>query len=182
MDSVLYFVILFVFFMLVYVLAIIIRKAQWKNKIGIYQRYIAAQFPLIPKEEPLLVATQISQKLTPTIAITLDQSNRSVILFFENGKQAVTHKIYPYSSLTEVYRMPRIFSRKTGLFTKIHGYEETLLLSFNDGSKYPFIASSISNKYGTDKGADVVRNIFNPWEQKLRGMIQPPPPPPPAVN
>jgi len=36
---------------------------------------------------------------------------------------------------------------------------------------YQFILENISNKHGTDQGADVVRNVFAPFESKLKALL-----------
>lgn len=175
MEFVLIFVGTFVLYMLVFFLAYAYGKARMKKKIAAYEAYITQNFPHIPKEEPLLAAKQLSKKLNPTIGLKIDSSKSEIIVLTESGKSGVAAKAYPYHQLTAVNRTYQILSR--GLLPKTYSYEETLALSFADGNTFRFVAENVSNKYGSDQGADFVRNFFSPWEQRLKSVMAPTAPP-----
>jgi len=59
-----------------------------------------------------------------------------------------------------------------GIFPKTYSYEKTMMIKFKDGSAYSFILEGISDRYGEGRGSDLVRNIFDPWEEKLNEIIK----------
>ncbi len=162
------FLILFVVFFALYMVIFVIGLARSKAKRGKYQAYILQQFPHLQGQD-FLMAKQLSKKLNPTIALIIDQTKNNLILLFETAGKGFTHLQYPSKSLRAVARTTQILSR--GFFPKTFSYEETLALNFEDGKTYPFVIETISNKYGNDKGATLVKGILDPWEQKLKGFM-----------
>lgn len=175
MEFILIFVGTFVLYMLVFFISFAFGKARMKRKIAAYKAHIAQYFPHLSSEEPLLAAKQLSRKLNPTIALAIDNAKGEIVVLTEAAKNTVAHKAYPFDQLTSVNRTCQVLAR--GFLPKTFSYEETLALTFADGNTFRFVAENISNKYGNDAGADFIRNLFTPWEQKLRGMMLPTTPP-----
>lgn len=177
MGYVVEFVVVFVLIFAVYMIAYFITAGGVKKKKAAYQAYINQNFSLLPNKD-FLMAYQLSQKLNPTIVLLVDDSKKDIIILMPMGGKGYTQKIYPQGSLLNVFRTYRIITR--GAINKTYIYEETLILTFNDNVSYNFLMWGLGNAYGTTKGADTVRNIIAPWEQKMRAMlpIQPPPPVP----
>ncbi len=154
----------FALFMLFYFIGL----ARGKSKRNKYQTYILQQLPHLQGQE-FLMAKQVSMKLDPSIALIIDPTQSNLILLFEAGAKGCTHIIYPSTSLRAVTRTSQILSR--GALPKTYSYEEALSLAFSDNRTYLFIVETISNQYGNDKGAEAIRNIMSPWEQKLQALL-----------
>jgi hypothetical protein len=161
----------FVLFMLFYLIGL----ASGKSKRKKYQTYILQQFPHLQGQD-FLMAKQVSMKLNPSIALIIDPTKNEMILMFEAGAKGCTHIIYPFASLRAVTRTSQILSR--GALPKTYSYEEAISLAFADSRTYLFIVETISNQYGNDKGAEAIRNIMSPWEQKLQALLPKNAPPP----
>jgi hypothetical protein len=168
MESVIVFIVVFVIVFGIMMIAFFIGRARSKSIKKRYQAYLLQQFPHLQGQD-FLLANQVSKKLNPTIAMIDDPVNKNIIIVFEPSKGTFQHVVYPIKSLKTVNRSYQILSR--GALPKTYSYEEALALTFEDGKTYLFILENISNQYGNDKGADFVRNIMAPWEQKLKAQI-----------
>lgn len=177
MNFIVEFVVLFVVFFAIFMIAYFIAAANAKKKRAGYQAYINQNFPALQNQD-FLMAYQVSQKVNPTIALALDESKKDTIILMPVKGKGFSYKIYPFGSLRNVFRTYQILSR--GAINKTYIYEETLMLTFDDNITYKFLTWGLSNAYGTTKGADAVRNIIAPWEQKMRALlpVQVPPPVP----
>lgn len=146
--------------------AFIIGGLRQKKKISIYKEYVKEKFPDLPDE--LLMANQTSKSAAFEIGLVINEPGKKLILLFKT-KGEMTHKVYPFESLSEVNSSSEVISR--GLPTqKTYSYQRTMSLSFIDGNSYQFILENISNKQGV-KGSDVVLDMFRPWENKLNQIV-----------
>ncbi len=171
MELLLVFVITFVFFMAVWIIALLIGRSISKKKLSSFRKYLQDQLPEInPDDQEVLIAKQVSKQVRPDIALVINQENEEIIILQEIKGQGIRHQRYDFGDLTEVKTTDQILSR--GLFPKTYSYEETLHVSFNDGKRYALIIENISNKQGKDQGADVVRNIIAPWHRKLNAILE----------
>ena len=100
------------------------------------------------------------------IALIINETKKELILFFTDKGKEINHKILPFRDLTAVESSDKVIGR--GVFPKTYSYEKTIMLKFNNGSTYNFILEGISDKYGEGRGSELVRNIFAPWEEKLK--------------
>ncbi len=162
------FIAIFVGIIALVVGAYLIGLAGGKARRKKYQGYILQQFPHLQGQD-FLMAKQLSMKLKPSIALIIEPTRNDLILLFETGNKGVTHLVYPAASLGAVTRTAQVLTR--GGSPATYSYEETLALTFSDNNTYRFIVENISNLYGNDKGADFIRNIMNPWEQRLRALL-----------
>jgi hypothetical protein len=171
MDSILVFVITFVLFMAVWIVALLIGRAINKKKLGNFRKYIEEKLPDIdPEKEQILIAKQKSKQASPDIALLMPNNSREIIILVDEKGSGIVHKVYCYEDLKAVRSLDQILTR--GLFPKTYSYEETLQMEFNDGKSYQMILENISNKQGNDKGADVIRNMFAPWRRKLNEILE----------
>ncbi len=171
MDSILVFVITFVVFMAVWIVAMLIGRAINKKKLGNFRKYIQENLPDIdPEKEQILIAKQKSKQISPTIALLMPENSREIILLVDEKGTGITQKLYGYKDLTTVRSLDQVLSR--GFFPKTFSYEETLQMDFNDGKSYQMVLENISNKQGNDQGADVIRNMFAPWRRKLNEILE----------
>jgi hypothetical protein len=86
-----------------------------------------------------------------------------------SGKE-ITHKLYSATDLIALKRTNQMISR--GFAPKTWSYEECLDLGFGDGNHYQLYIENISNRDGTDAGANAVRDYFQPWYEKLNSFLQ----------
>jgi hypothetical protein len=170
------FIVIFVGIIALVLGAYLIGFAGGKARRKKYQGYILQQFPHLQGQD-FLMAKQLSMKLKPSIALIIEPTRNDLILLFETENKGVTHLVYPAASLGAVTRSAQILTRGG-----TNSYEETLALTFSDNNTYRFIVENISNLYGNDKGADFIRNIMNPWEERLRALLPANPQPPAATG
>jgi len=171
MEYLLIFVVTFVGFMVIYIVAMVIGRAISKKKLGNFRKYIQEKLPNIDSEKSeVLIAKQKSKQVRPDIAMLIDEADGSIIVLQDNQKEGITHHSYKYADLTAVDTTDQILSR--GLMPKTYSYEETLHITFNDGQSYQMTLENISNKNGNDQGADVIRNLFAPWRRKLNAVLE----------
>jgi len=164
MDFILGFLAIFIFFFVLFMVVWFISFLVAKKKLGIFKKYALQHFPDL-KDQELLIAKQTSKKAKLDIALIINDSKEELVLLLDAPGKGITHKIYSFQNLKVVESFNTILER--GFAPKTYSYEQTLALKLDDGSTYRFIMANISNKRGSDKGADVVRNTFAPWEEKL---------------
>jgi hypothetical protein len=171
MDTLLYFVILFVLFMAVWFVSLMISRAISKKRLRGFREYIQQNLSDFDTEKvEQLFAKQNSKQVRPDIMLLMDDDKQKIILIQDSKITGITHTDYDFIELVEVSSSNQIISR--GFLPKTHSYEETLHLSFSDGASFQLILENISNKTGSDKGADLVRDIFSPWHHKLDQIIK----------
>jgi hypothetical protein len=141
-----------------------------KRKAGVLKNYIKKQFPDLPENGPILIAKQKSKKVMADIALIVNEIKKELILVFADKGKEINHKIFPFKDLSDVKPSDTILER--GIFPKTYSYEKTMMIKFKDGSAYSFILEGISDRYGEGRGSDLVRNIFDPWEEKLNEIIK----------
>ena len=141
-----------------------------KKKVGVFKSYMKQHFPDFPEEKPILTAKQTSKTMMLDIALIIDEVKKELILLFARKGEEMNHRIFPFHGLSAAESSDKIISR--GIFPKTYSYERTLVLKFSDGSSYNFILENISNSYGNDKGSDLIKNIFAPWEEKLKKILE----------
>ena len=171
MDSILVFVITFVLFMAVWIVALLIGRAINQKKLGNFRKYIKERLPEIdPEKEQILIAKQKSKQVSPDIALLMPDALQEIIILVDEKGAGIIQKTYGYDDLTAFRSLDQILSR--GFFPKTYSYEETLQMDFNDEKSYQMVLENISNKQGNDQGADVIRNIFAPWRRKLTEILE----------
>ncbi len=171
MEYLLIFIVTFVGFMVIYIVAMVVGRAIAKKKLGNFRKYIQEKMPNIDSEKTeILIAKQKSKQVRPDIALLIDETYGAIIVLQDKQKEGITHHSYGLGDLTAVDTTDQILSR--GLMPKTYSYEETLRISFNDGQTYQMTLENISNKNGNDQGADVVRNLFAPWRRKLNAVLE----------
>ena len=171
MDSILYFVFLFVLFMAVWIISMLISRSISKKKLKGFSNYIHENIPDIDSEnDEHLFAKQKSKQVRPDIMLLINEEKQNIILIHDIKETGISHKCYGYNDLLDVVSTNQIIGR--GLLPKTYSYEETLQISFSDGESYRLILENISNKQGADQGADVVRKIFAPWRRKLEQILE----------
>lgn len=171
MDTLLYFGILFVLFLAVWFVSLMISRSISKKKLKGFNIYIHENLTEIdPESVEHLFAKQHSKQVRPDIMLVIDDENQKIILIRDSKKSGINHTSYAFNDLDEVSSANQIISR--GFLPKTYSYEETLHLTFSDGESYHLVLENISNKHGSDKGADLVREIFAPWRRKLDQIIQ----------
>jgi ABC-type lipoprotein release transport system permease subunit len=170
MNSILVFVITFVVFMAVWIIALLIGRAINKKKLGNFRKYIEEHLPEIdPEKEQILIAKQKSKQVSPNIALLMPKNNDQILILVDEKGSGITLKRFSYSDLKAVRSLDQVLSR--GFFPKTYSYEEALQMDFNDGSSYQMVLENISNKQGNDQGADIVRGMFAPWRRKLNEIL-----------
>lgn len=169
MDSILVFVITFVIFIAVWIVALLIGRVIQKKKMSNFRKFISENLPEInPEKEQILIAKQKSKQVRPDIALMMpEQTEQILILVDEKG---IHLKRYSYDQLKAVRSLDQVLSR--GLFPKTFSYEEMLQMDFNDGKSYQLVLENVSNKQGSDQGADIVRGMIAPWRRKLKEILE----------
>jgi hypothetical protein len=99
------------------------------------------------------------------MAMVIDDVQGQVIILRNLSGKQIERFVYPARDMTFLNRGKKMIGR--GFAPKTWSYEEHLEIVFNDGLHHFFYLENISNKSGSDSGADVVRQMFNPWFMKL---------------
>lgn len=159
----------FVLFMVVAGIAFVFRSIRNKQKEKGFRGYLSQQFPTLSSEVPFLMAKSGSKKLKPDISLVIDDGGQQIIVLRNVSGKNVTHKLYSATNLTSLNRTNQMISR--GFAPKTWSYEECLDLGFDDSNPYRFYLENISNRHGTDAGADAVRQLFQPWYEKLSSFL-----------
>ena len=143
------------------------------RKVSKFQDYVKLHFPELPDDTQMLSAKQTSKGVKINIALLMDDANKELILLLADKGNDFEHIRYHFSELTDIEVTDQVISR--GLAPKTYSYEMTMVLKFDDGHAYSFVAEMISNKYGDDKGSDIVKGHFAPWREKLGEILKNPP-------
>ena len=159
----------FVLFLIVSVIAFVIRSIRNKQKEKGFRGHLLALFPSLKPDTPMLMAKSESKKVKPDICLVIDEGNQQIIVMRNLSGKEITHKTYAPTDLSAVNRTNQMISR--GFAPKTWSYEECLELAFSDGSRYKFYLENISNRNGTDAGADAVRQLFDPWYKSLSELL-----------
>jgi hypothetical protein len=160
----------FVLFMVVAGIAFVIRSVRNKQKEKGFRGYLTQQFPDLGIDVPMLMAKSESKKVKPDICLVIDEDKRQVIIMRNLSGKEITHKLYSATDLIALKRTNQMISR--GFAPKTWSYEECLDLGFGDGNHYQLYIENISNRDGTDAGANAVRDYFQPWYEKLNTFLQ----------
>ena len=159
----------FVLFLVVAIVAFVIRAIRAKRKEKGFRGYLSEQFPSFAPDQPMLMAKSESKKAKPDICLVIDEESQQIIILRNVSGNEILHFEYWGKDLTAVNLTNQMISR--GFAPKTWSYEECLELVFTDGKRYPFYLENISNRSGTDAGAEAVKEIFKPWYEKLNAFI-----------
>jgi len=157
--------------MAVWIVSMLISRSISKKRLKGFLEYIHENIKdFDPEIEEHLFAKQKSKQVRPDIMLFIIDEKQNIILIQDSKTSGIAHQSYAYEELVDVNSMDQIIGR--GILPKTYSYEETLQMSFSDGETYHLILENITNKHGTDQGADVVRKIFAPWRRKLDQVIK----------
>ena len=140
-----------------------------KKKMGAFKDYLTQQFPDL-KDAELFASRQKSKGIKLDIALALNEVKKEIILLLDNKGEGLVHKVYGFKDLKSVDSTDQIIAR--GALPKTYSFEQTMTLTFKDGGIYLFVSENVSNKHGDDKGAQLVRDTFSPWEEKLNKIVK----------
>ena len=140
-----------------------------KKKMGAFKDYLAQKFPDL-KDAEIFAAKQKSKGIKLDIALALNEAKKEIVLLLDNKGEDLTHKVYGFKDLKAVDSTDQIIAR--GALPKTYSYEQTMKLTFKDGGTYLFVSENVSNKRGDDKGAQLVKDTFAPWEGKLKEIMK----------
>lgn len=139
-----------------------------RGAMSAFQQYVAECFPELPEQLELLVASRRS-KGWPDVALLVAEPREEIIVVFNRGRQGMTHLSYPFGALSRIDSTSRIISRGLPPLRK-YSYEQTMTVTFSDGTSVPFFLETLSKKHGTDKARELISGIFAPWEETLNGI------------
>lgn len=163
----------FLFYMVLFVgvaiLAYVFRTVRSKSKEKGFRGYLAEHFPALPADKPMLMAKTQSKQGKPDIAMVIDEAKEEVIILKNPSRKNIEEYAYPIADLKDLQSRHKMIGR--GFAPRTWSYEESLELAFADGSHHYFYLENISNKAGTDAGADAVRQMFKPWREKLSAHL-----------
>jgi hypothetical protein len=159
------FLIYFVIFIVLSVIVMIIRGIRMRSKTKGFRAHLAKNFPTLDAEIPMLMAKSKSKQGKPDMAMVIDGGKEEVIILKNISGKQIEQFVYPAGDMTFLNRGSKMIGR--GFAPKTWSYEEHLELIFKDGIHHLFFLENISNKSGTDKGADLVREMFDPWFKQL---------------
>lgn len=166
MDSILIIAAIFVLFMIVWIIALFVGKSLRNKKLNAFKHFVLENLPEFdPNRDGILIAKQKSKAIQPDIALLINEAQREIIILQDVKGEGIQDSRYKFDDLVDVESSSQLLSR--GLFPKTYSYEETLSLTFKDGQDYQLNLENLSNKTGDDQGAEIVRNIFEPWKNKL---------------
>lgn len=107
----------------------------------------------------------------PDIALVVAEPLGEVLVLLDEGPQGIRHLAYPFGAITGVHSTSQILSR--GLPTsRVYSYEQTMTVTFSDGSAIPFVLETTSNRQGTDSAPAALAAIFDPWQQRLDAAMK----------
>ncbi len=159
------FVFYFLIFMLIALISWGISRLRSKSKEKGFRGYLAEHFPQFGPNDPMLMAKSKSKQAKPDMAMAIDDAQDQVIILRNPSGKQIEQFVYPASDMTFLNRGSQMIGR--GFAPKTWSYEEHLEIIFKDAIRHYFYLENISNKSGTDSGADVVRQMINPWFMKL---------------
>lgn len=148
-------------------IAFAIGRARARHEAAKFQQYLAAHIPDLASADMLVAARQ--SKTKPDVALLVADQRGEVIVLLDDGPAGVRHLAYPFSALTGVNSTSQIISRGVPS-SRTFSYEQTMTVTFSDGSAFPFVLEMMSNKHGTDRAPQQVAALFAPWEQKLNAV------------
>ena len=165
MEFLLIFLVIIVLFIAAFVIALLVGRARAKKKIEVFNQYVSEYYPELVTQK-MLTAAQASKQSKLDIALIIDDEREEIVLLIDQPEAGMTSKVYKFKNFTMLEPTSRVIER--GMFpNKIFSYEKSLNLHFDDGQVYHFFIEYISNRHGDDKGADIVNNVFAPWEERL---------------
>jgi len=171
MESLTVFFVTFVLFMAVWIIALLIGRAIQKKKLAKFKVFLKENLPDFDIEsDRVLIAKQKSKQVKPDITLYLDEKKQEIIVFTDEKQTGITLHRYDFNNLVSVDSSNQIISR--GLFPKTYSYEETITLEFTDGQHFHLSLENVTNKSGSDQGADVVRNLLAPWRERMTEIAQ----------
>jgi hypothetical protein len=147
-----------------------IARKRALRKMGLFQQYVQAHFPDLPAGSDLFSAKQESRGMRVNIGLVINDMKKEIIILLSEKGDEIMHKVYAFGDLQAVESSHTVLAR--GFLPKNYNYEQTMLLKFKDSSSYKFIIESFSNKQGNDKGANMVRQFFTPWEARLNQILK----------
>ena len=153
-----------------FMLAAFISRAFNKNKLKAFQAYAKQSIPSVPDGLEMFAAKQKSKGLKLDIVLILNDSAKNLVVLQDNKGEEMKHTIHSYTDLVSADSTDTVISR--GALPKQYSYERTLTLTVKDGSSYKFIQEYPSNKHGNDKGSNIVKDIYAPWEAKLKAILE----------
>lgn len=159
------FVFYFIIFLVIAIVAWGISRLRAKSKEKGFRGYLAEHFPQFDAGTPMLMAKSKSKQAKPDMAMVIDDAQDQVIILRNLSGKNIEQFVYSASDMTFLDRGSQMIGR--GFAPKTWSYEEHLQIIFKDAIRHYFYLENISNKSGTDSGADVVRQMFEPWFVKL---------------
>ncbi|MDY6866775.1 MAG: hypothetical protein SVT56_02555, partial [Chloroflexota bacterium] len=103
MELILVFVITFVFFMAIWIIALLIGRAISKKKLSSFRKYMQDQLPEIdPDNQDVLIAKQVSKHVRPDIALVISEEDQEILILQDIKDQGISHQKYDFSDLVEV--------------------------------------------------------------------------------
>lgn len=145
-------------------------RARAAREASAFQDYVASHFPDLPQPVEMLCTARQSRG-KPDIALVVAEPRGEVLVLLDDGPQGIRHLAYPFGALTGVHSTSQILSR--GLPTsRIYSYEQTMTVTFSDGSAIPFVLETTSNRQGTDSAPAALAAIFDPWQQRLDAAMK----------
>lgn len=160
----------FVVFVVAGFVAFRVGRARALREAAAFQDYVASHFPDVPAPVEMLCTARQSRG-KPDIALVVAEPRGEILVLLDEGPQGIRHLAYPFGALTGVHSTSQILSR--GLPTsRIYSYEQTMTVSFADGSSIPFVLETISNRHGSDHAPAELAAIFGPWEQRLDAAMK----------
>lgn len=163
-------VVVFLLFFGAFLVAFRVGRARAQREASAFQDYVASHFPQLPAPVELLCAARRSQG-KPDIALVVAEPLGEVLVLLDEGPQGIRHLAYPFGAITGVHSTSQILSR--GLPTsRVYSYEQTMTVTFSDGSAIPFVLETTSNRQGTDSAPAALAAIFDPWQQRLDAAMK----------
>jgi hypothetical protein len=148
-------------------IAFAVGRARQKHEAARFHQYLVDHFPDLASADMLVAARRSKGK--HDAALLVAEAQGEIIVLLDDGPAGVRHLAYPFSALTGVNSTSQIISRGVPP-SRAFSYEQTMTVTFNDGSAIPFILEMISNKHGSDQAPQQVAAVFAPWEQKLHAI------------
>jgi len=171
MEPLIVFFVTFILFMAVWFIALLIGRSIQKKKLAKFKIFLQENFPDFDIEnDKVLIAKQKTKQVRPDISLYVDEKNQEIVLLTDEKQTGITLHRFNFDRLTSIDSSHQVISR--GLFPKNYSYEETLTLGFENGQHFHLVLENLSNKHGSDQGADVVRNLLAPWRERFNAIIQ----------
>jgi hypothetical protein len=153
----------------VVVIGVVIGLVRGVREHNRFATYLAEHFPDLPETTDMLCAWKQS-KGKDDVALVVDDKRGHLIVMEDHGRDGVSHLTYPFSALRGVESTSRVISRGAPT-ARIYSFEQTMTVTFSDGSSVPFRLETISNKHGTDKAPETVGAMLDPWVRRLDNIL-----------